>query len=96
VTPVNTPADFAKDVHFIDRGFFAEIDHPAIGRHKYLNPPYRFSELPGRIHRPAPLLGQHNEEIYCQELGYSNEDLIEFKSQGLFNKSTAKLSRWTQ
>ena len=82
-TPVNTPRDFSRDSHEIARGFITEIEHPAIGRHSYLGPPYRFSKTPCRMERPAPLLGQHNREIYCGELGYPEEKLASFKEEGI-------------
>lgn len=82
-TPVNTPADFSRDPHNKARGFFAEIEHPAIGLHSYLNPPYRFSKTPSRIERPAPLLGQHNQEVFGVELGYTAAGLASLKSSGV-------------
>jgi crotonobetainyl-CoA:carnitine CoA-transferase CaiB-like acyl-CoA transferase len=82
-TPVNTPAEFSRDPHMKERGFFVEIEHPAIGRHSYLNPPYRLSKTPSRIERPAPLLGQHNREIYNGELGLTDKELAGLKSQGI-------------
>jgi crotonobetainyl-CoA:carnitine CoA-transferase CaiB-like acyl-CoA transferase len=54
-----------------------------IGRHRYLKSPYNLSETPCQVNRDAPLLGQHNEDIYCGELGYSAEQLNKFKSQGI-------------
>jgi crotonobetainyl-CoA:carnitine CoA-transferase CaiB-like acyl-CoA transferase len=81
--PVNSCADISQDDHFIQRGFFKEMEHPVIGRYSCLNPPYRLSETPGRIVRPAPLLGQHNGEIYGQELGYGAEELDRLKSEGI-------------
>jgi crotonobetainyl-CoA:carnitine CoA-transferase CaiB-like acyl-CoA transferase len=83
VTPVNTPADFSKDIHFKERGFFTEIEHPVIGRHTYLNPPVKFSESPCRITRPAPMLGQHNREIFVGELGYKEQDLARLKAESI-------------
>jgi crotonobetainyl-CoA:carnitine CoA-transferase CaiB-like acyl-CoA transferase len=38
--------------------------------------------MPWLIRRPAPLMGQHNEEIYCGKLGYSKEDLVKLKETG--------------
>ncbi len=81
-TPVNTTAGFTQDPHIMERDFISEIDHPAIGRHSYLGPPYRFSKTPCRINRPAPLLGQHNSEVYCGELGYSSDELSGLKAEG--------------
>jgi len=58
------------------RGFFVELDHPEAGKQIYPSAPYRFSETPW-VGRPAPLLGEHNEEIYCNRLGYSQSDLAQ-------------------
>jgi crotonobetainyl-CoA:carnitine CoA-transferase CaiB-like acyl-CoA transferase len=42
---------------------------------KYPGPPFRLSETPWRIVRRAPLIGEHNVEIYEKELGFSEEQL---------------------
>lgn len=82
-TPVNTSAEFSQDLHMKERGFFVQIEHPAIGRHSYLSPPYRLSKTPCSIKRPAPLLGQHNREVYCGELGNTDKELARLKSEGI-------------
>ena len=80
-TPVNTTADFYQDPHMRERGFFDNVDHPAIGRHEYFRPPYSLSETPCVIRRPAPLLGQHNREIYVEELGFGLEEVESLRNQ---------------
>jgi crotonobetainyl-CoA:carnitine CoA-transferase CaiB-like acyl-CoA transferase len=82
-TPVNTPEDFFHDPHVKAREFFTELEHPVIGRYFYPGPVGRLSQTPCCMVRPAPLLGQHNKEVYCSELGYSDEDLARFKSGGI-------------
>jgi crotonobetainyl-CoA:carnitine CoA-transferase CaiB-like acyl-CoA transferase len=57
------------------RGFFEEIDHPAAGRQTYPGPPFRSEAMPWQAAR-APLLGEHNAEIYCEELELSHEELV--------------------
>ncbi|MEE8418944.1 MAG: CoA transferase [Dehalococcoidales bacterium] len=79
-TPVNTAADFTRDPHIKEREFFTEIEHPVIGRHSYPGLPYQFSKTPCSINRPAPLLGQHNSDVYCNELGYTADELAELKA----------------
>jgi crotonobetainyl-CoA:carnitine CoA-transferase CaiB-like acyl-CoA transferase len=81
-TPCNTPESLLSDPHFRERGYWAEIDHPVTGRLTYTGAPFRMSEGGWQIRRPAPLLGQHNEEIYS-ELGYSKEDLVQLKQTGV-------------
>jgi len=65
------------------RGFFAEVDHPKAGRLKHPTAPYRLSRTPVVIDRPAPLLGQHNEEVYCGRLGYTKQDLVRMREAGI-------------
>jgi crotonobetainyl-CoA:carnitine CoA-transferase CaiB-like acyl-CoA transferase len=64
------------------RGFFAEIEHPEAGAQVYPSAPYRFSKTPW-AGSPAPLLGQHNQEVYCDGLGYSREDLARLAAAGV-------------
>ena len=63
--PVNTVSDLFNDRHLADREFFVELDHPAAGLLKYPGVPYRLSnsDLPLTV-RPAPLLGQHNDQFF--------------------------------
>jgi len=61
-TEVLTPAEVVNDPHLRDRGFFVEIDHPAIGVLKQPGAPAIFSGTPWVTHR-APMLGEHQEEI---------------------------------
>jgi crotonobetainyl-CoA:carnitine CoA-transferase CaiB-like acyl-CoA transferase len=64
------------------RGFFAEIEHPEAGAQVYPTAPYRFSKTPW-AGSSAPLLGQHNQEVYCGRLGYSREDLARLAAAGV-------------
>jgi crotonobetainyl-CoA:carnitine CoA-transferase CaiB-like acyl-CoA transferase len=77
--PVSTMGDLLNSAHLNARGFFATIGHPEAGALQYPGAPYRFSASPWALRRPAPTLGQHNEEIYCGRLGLSREELQELK-----------------
>lgn len=63
--------------------FFSEVDHPMVGSLKYPGVPAIILDAPGGIRAPAPLLGQHNEEVYCEELGYSEEQLSLLRGDGI-------------
>ncbi|MFH1625236.1 MAG: CoA transferase [Pseudomonadota bacterium] len=65
------------------RGLFATIDHPVVGRLLYPTVPYRFSRTPSSVVRHAPLLGEHNEEIYCDILGYTGKQVDSLKERGI-------------
>ena len=82
-TPVNTPEEFINSPLNEARDFIVEIEHPVIGKHRCLKPPYILSETPCQLRRSAPLLSQHNEEIYCGELGYTIEEIARFKTEGV-------------
>jgi crotonobetainyl-CoA:carnitine CoA-transferase CaiB-like acyl-CoA transferase len=68
--------------HFKERGYFVEVDHPITGPKLYPGAPMKLSETPYQISR-APVLGEHNEEIYCQRLGYTKDDLVRMKGEGV-------------
>jgi CoA:oxalate CoA-transferase len=81
--PLYDMADEASDPHLSERGFFATTDRDDTGTLKYPGAPYKFSKTPWALNRPAPLLGEHNEEIYCGRLGYSREDLVALRRAGI-------------
>ena len=67
-SPVQTMAGIAESPQLADRGYFVEFPHPAVGTLRYPGAPFRMSETPRRQNRPAPTLGEHNEEVFG-ELG---------------------------
>jgi crotonobetainyl-CoA:carnitine CoA-transferase CaiB-like acyl-CoA transferase len=83
ISPVSTAADLLASPHLATRGFFTEVDHPAAGAWPYPGPPYRFSATPWRIRRPAPRLGEHNEEVYGGWLGHSHAELSTLRQTGV-------------
>jgi crotonobetainyl-CoA:carnitine CoA-transferase CaiB-like acyl-CoA transferase len=69
LVPVNRPADLQRSPQFRFRGFFAEVEHPVLGRAAYPTTPYALSVTPARISGPAPLLGQHTGEALADLAG---------------------------
>lgn len=63
MAPVNNARDLLACPQFEHRGFFAEVEHPVVGKASYPTVPYRLSETPARIESPAPLLNQHGEQL---------------------------------
>lgn len=82
VTPINTPEDVVKDPHLNARGFWVKIDHPVVGEVTYPGAPMDMSEGGFQVRMPAPLLGQHNVEVYGK-LGYKREDLVRLRATGV-------------
>ena len=69
------------DPHLKEREVYSPLDHPSIGKDWVIAPPWRLSETPARIHRHSPLLGEHNEEIFGQMLGLSQEEIHELEKE---------------
>ena len=80
---VRAPEDNLDDPHWADRGTFAEIEvpgHPVPVR--VPTAPYRFEGATRQVPRRAPLLGEHNHEVYVGELGLSGQDLLQLAQLG--------------
>jgi len=81
--PVNSLEALLNSSQIRARGFLTEIDHPVAGTLEYPSTPYHFSKTPWSVERPAPLLGQHNEEVLSRYLGYTQPDLVKLREAGV-------------
>ena len=73
---VRAPEDLFDDPHLHDRGFWKQVEHPELGRSfTYPGEAAIFGDSPWRLSRRAPLIGEHNTEIFCDELGLSRSEL---------------------
>ena len=81
VAPASTIEDVVHDPHLEAREYFTEIEHPELGSLKYPGAPYKFHATYVGAKRPAPLVGQHNQEVYS-ELGISEKELAELGKAG--------------
>ena len=75
--------DLVDCSHLAAREFFVNLDHPVAGSGMYPGPGPQLSGLDLPVNRPAPLLGQHNSEVFCGELGYSSPDLVQLRAGGI-------------
>jgi len=64
IGPIRSAKDVMESVQYEARNYFVEVEHPQAGKHRYAGWPYRMSASPPNVSRPAPLLGQHNDEIF--------------------------------
>ena len=65
-----------KDQHLGDRGFWTEVEYPELGeRFQHPGPAGILNDSPWSISRRSPLIGEHNEEILCGELGLTKTQL---------------------
>lgn len=79
---VQEPRDLANCEHLAARGFWQDIEHAEAGRLKYPGAPFKMNETPWSARRPAPLLGEHNEEV-LGTLGYSPKQVGDLRQQGV-------------
>jgi len=64
------------------RGYFVEVENPATSKVCYPGAQVKMGELLYEL-KGAPLLGEHNEEVYCNKLGYNKSDLVRLREQGV-------------
>jgi benzylsuccinate CoA-transferase BbsE subunit len=76
--------EILADAHLRDRGFFVEVEHPELGR-SFIYPGAAaiYNGSPWRIYRRAPLIGEHNAEIFGGELGLGEEELRRLAQAGI-------------
>ncbi len=82
---VNTMRDLFSDPQIAARNIWQAQEHPEIGRHHYRMVSYQLNETPGSIRRPAPCLGEHNEEAFLRLLQLSQKEYQELAGQGVFD-----------
>jgi len=71
---INSIADVAADPHALAREMVVELEHPRAGRTRALGLPVKLSRTPGKVSRPAPVLGQHTREV-LSEFGFSPAEI---------------------
>jgi len=81
LAPVRDFGEVRNDESLAD--LFAAIDRPDTGPIAFAGPPYVLSGQEVRPPQPAPLLGQHNADIYCDWLGYTKEELVKLYQTGI-------------
>jgi crotonobetainyl-CoA:carnitine CoA-transferase CaiB-like acyl-CoA transferase len=80
VYPIATTTDILQNTQLVSRGYWTQVEHPELGASitypgKFVNA----SETPPEISCRAPLIGEHNQEIYEKELGLSKKKLATLK-----------------
>jgi crotonobetainyl-CoA:carnitine CoA-transferase CaiB-like acyl-CoA transferase len=81
---IRTPDELVEDGHLNDRGFWAKLEHPDLKRSfTYPGPAAIYHETPWRLSRRAPLVGEHNEELLCGELGLTKVEMAVLAESGV-------------
>ena len=83
-SPINTIDRLVTDPHIAGaREMFVNVDHPLAGKTRLTGSHIKLGATPARIATPAPLLGQHNEEVFTGLLGFDGERLAGLREAGV-------------
>jgi benzylsuccinate CoA-transferase BbsE subunit len=84
IAPVANTKDISEDIQLSARNFWVDLPHPELGRDiPYCGPFIQLSETPIEYRRRAPLIGEHNKEIFGGELGMSEAEMAALKKKGI-------------
>ena len=83
VGPVQNAQDIFECPHAAARDALVEVDDPVAGRVKLVGPPIKMSNQMKPHIRPAPRLGEHNEPVLRQVLGYTPEQVQALVESGV-------------
>ena len=82
--PVNTSKDIIENAQLKAREFWMDINHPELSTNiTYPGAFAKLSETPLTVRRRAPLIGEHNLEIYEDELGLSHSEMTDLRNDGI-------------
>ena len=80
---VLSPEEVLANDQYRERGYWVDMDHPKMGSLKFPGAPFLMSDSPWQVRRPAPSLGQHNRELFGEQLGRSDSDLAGLRALGV-------------
>ena len=82
--PVSTAREILEDPQLKARGYWQTVDHPELGTSLlYPGAFAKFSSAECPLRRRAPLIGEHNEEVYVKELGLKSAEMGQLKENGI-------------
>ena len=84
LAPCATFEDVLQNAQLEARGYWEMVEHPELGEAiRYPGAPIKMKETPWTIQRRAPLIGEHNREVYQQDLGLSGEQVALLQANGV-------------
>jgi crotonobetainyl-CoA:carnitine CoA-transferase CaiB-like acyl-CoA transferase len=81
--PVNNEIEALADPQLNARDWFKEIAMPTVGTHRYPGYLFKMERTPDDVRLPPPRLGEHNEEIYLDLLGFSRAEYDAMVAKGI-------------
>ena len=82
---INDIREICEDPVIRHRNMLVTVDQPGVGPVRIAGSAIRLSETPGRVETPAPLLGEHSDEVLREILGYAPERIDALKREGVIN-----------
>ena len=82
VGAINTIAEVVEHPQVVARQALVEMDHPRAGKVRMVGAPVRLSETPGSVRTPAPMLGEHTDEVLRELLGLGAVDIAALRAAG--------------
>ena len=84
LAPVNSPKEVYESRQLADRCYWVNVEHPELNESiTYPGSFYKSNETEMKIERRAPLIGEHNKEIYEGELGFSFDQISKLKQANI-------------
>ena len=80
--PINDLAEVYADPQVKARDMVVELDHPTAGSTRVIGIPVKLSATPGSIRRPAPMLGEHTDEVLAEH-GYTAAEIEGYRESGV-------------
>ena len=85
---VATTEDLFSDPQLQHRGHFGRLEHRIVGPYSFEYPSFRHSQVSRPPQRPGPLLGEHNDYVLKEMLGYTEEEVTQFIIDGVLTIET--------
>lgn len=82
VGAINDIAQVVRHPQVAARGALVEMDHPRAGKVRMVGAPVRLSETPGAVRTPAPMLGEHTDEVLHNLLGLGAHEIATLRASG--------------
>lgn len=80
-TPSLSNKGLFEDPHIKERGAFTQVEHPVLGKDWVISPPWKLSATPATIRRQAPLLGEHDQQVFGDLLGMPRDEIERLQAE---------------
>lgn len=80
--PIRDRSEAIDEPQIVENEFIVPVDHPEAGRVRMMGVPVRLSMTPGAIRNPAPLVGEHTDEV-LREFGYGPEEIQALRAEAV-------------